>query len=475
LVGLLLWLTGVSGLAAETSPDPDDPPTWNVTEPDFSVAPAPIGISTEEGTWMSLSVSPDGRTLAFDFLGDIYLLPIEGGRARNISPGFHWDMQPAFSPDGQRIAFTSDRDGGDNIWVMNVDGSEPRQISREKFRLTNNPAWSPDGRYVAARKHFTTQRSLGAGEIWLYHLDGGSGVPLVERPGPRFQKELGEPAFTPDGQHLYYAQNVTPGDAFVYAQDSNREIFRIRRVTLETGEVLDIAGGPGGAVRPTPSPDGKLLAFVRRVRAESRLFVKDLATGRERMLVDRLDQDMQESWAVHGVYPNMAFTPDSASVVFWTGGKLHRVDVNDGTVWEIPFLIEDERTIYEAPRFPVEVSPETFQIRMVRWAQAVPDSDDIVFEALGRLFTQPAGGEAARLTRDDSAVFELFPVTSRDWPLGLLRRLERRGPGPDHAGVDPRRSPLDGARRTRPLPGTGVEPGRPDPGVPPGGWRQPAR
>ena len=81
-----------------------------------------IDINVDEGTWMSLDVSPDGKTIAFDLLGDIYTLPSSGGAATNIASGMAWDMQPRFSPDGTQIAFTSDRAGGDNIWVMDVDG-----------------------------------------------------------------------------------------------------------------------------------------------------------------------------------------------------------------------------------------------------------------------------------------------------------------------------------------------------------------
>ncbi len=155
---------------------------------------------------------------------------------------------------------------------------------RKTFRLLNNPVWHPSGRYVAGRKHFTTRRSLGTGEIWLYSLDGGEGVMLVKRPSEEFQKELGEPAFSPDGKYLYYSQNVTPGPIFEYAQDTNRAVFAIKRHELATGETNDAVNQPGGAARPTPSPDGRWLAYVHRVRTpnafETTLFVKDLVSGR---------------------------------------------------------------------------------------------------------------------------------------------------------------------------------------------------
>jgi Tol biopolymer transport system component len=163
-----------------------------------------IRIDTRTGTWLSVDVSPDGQRVLFDLLGDIYELPIAGGTARALTSGLAWDMQPRYSPDGTQIAFTSDRGGGDNLWVMRADGGNARQITKEDFRLLNNPAWHPSGKYVVGRKHFTTRRSLGTGELWLYSVDGGEGVQLVKRPSEEFQKELGEPTFSPDGRFLYF-------------------------------------------------------------------------------------------------------------------------------------------------------------------------------------------------------------------------------------------------------------------------------
>ena len=124
-----------------------------------------VAFATQEGTWMNLDVSPDGKEIVFDLLGDLYLLPIDGGTARRITSGAAFDVQPRFSPDGSRIAFTSDRAGGDNIWIIGRDGSAPTQVTKESFRLLNGPAWTPDGQYILARKHFTSTRSLGAGEV----------------------------------------------------------------------------------------------------------------------------------------------------------------------------------------------------------------------------------------------------------------------------------------------------------------------
>src|SRR5262245_35226652 len=147
---------------------------WNVDDP-----PGPsseVQIDTDEGTWMSVDVSPDGREVVFDLLGDLYVVPITGGDAHTLTHGVAWDEQPRYSPDGKRSAFTSDRGGGDNIGVMNRDGTDPKAVTTEKFRLLNSPTWTPDGEYIAARKHFTSTRSAGAGEIWLFHRAGGGGL-----------------------------------------------------------------------------------------------------------------------------------------------------------------------------------------------------------------------------------------------------------------------------------------------------------
>lgn len=418
---------------AEPGPDAKKD-AWRVDAPGFPSSTVQLDVT--EGTWMSLDVSPKGDEIVFDLLGDIYVLPMAGGEARPLTQGVAWDMQPRYSPDGRFIAFTSDRGGGDNIWLMRRDGGDPQPVTQEKFRLLNSPAWSPDGQYLVARKHFTARRSLGAGEIWMYHRSGGEGVQLTERPNE--QKDVGEPAFSPDGRYVYFSQDITPGKTFEYNKDPNGEIYVIQRLDLETREIEPFVTGPGGSVRPTPSPDGKSLAFVRRVRGKSVLYVADVASGAERPLYDGLERDMQETWAIHGVYPAMAWTPDSKALVFWAGGRLHRVDVASKRVTGIPFRVKGSRTVFEALRFPQEVHPERFPVKMLRWVQVSPRGDKVVFQALGHLYVRDLpNGTPRRLTKQ-SEHFEFHPSFSRDgqfivyttWDdekLGTVRIVSARG------------------------------------------------
>jgi imidazolonepropionase-like amidohydrolase/Tol biopolymer transport system component len=419
---------------APASPLPADakPEKWDVNAPP-GMTTRKVPISVDEGSWMNVDVSPDGRTIAFDLLGDIYTMPIEGGTPTRIAEGLAFEHQPRFSPDGKRIAFVSDAGGGDNIWLMNRDGSGKVQLSKEDFRLLNQPSWSPDGQFIVAKKHFTTGRSLGTGEVWLYHVSGGAGVPLVKRPNERHQKELGEPVYAADGKSVFYTRNVTPGPIFEYAQDSNTGLFAIERYDLHEAKVSTAASGAGGAVRPTPSPDGKLLAFVRREATQSKLYVKDLASGIERKLYDALDQDVQETWAVTGVYPNMAWTPDSRDIIFWAGGKLRRVGKDGGEARIIPFNINDDRVIIDATHPAVEVAPDNFSTRMPRWAEVSPDGRSIVFETLGKLYLKPAaGGTPRRLTSANDNAIEAWPSWSRDGRSIVFVRWTDSGMGEIH-------------------------------------------
>src|SRR5215470_5318 len=109
-----------------------------------------VEFTTDEGTWLSLDVSPDGQTLVFDMLGDLYTLTINGGEAKRIIGGMSFESQPKWSPDGKKIAFLSDRSGAENVWICNPDGSDPKQITKGRGTMFVSPSWTPDGQYIIA-------------------------------------------------------------------------------------------------------------------------------------------------------------------------------------------------------------------------------------------------------------------------------------------------------------------------------------
>lgn len=424
---LVLWPTAAMAQESAPAEEVGKDTKWDVNAPQGATI-RQVPIKTDEGTWMDVDVSPDGETLAFTLLGDIYTMPITGGTPTRIAEGMAWEVHPRFSPDGKRIAFTSDRGGGDNIWLMKADGSDKKQLTKEDFRLLNQPSWSPDGQYIVAKKHFTTGRSLGTGEVWLYHVSGGGGVKLVERPNEAHQKELGEPVYAPDGKAIYFTRNDTSGPIFEYAQDSNSGIFVIEKYEIESGERSTAVGGYGGAVRPAPSPDGKSIAFVRRDKDQSQLWVKDFASGAEKMIYGKLDLDVQETWAVTGVYPNMDWTPDGRSIVFWAGGKLRRINKDGSGEAVIPFSIDDTRDVADAPHPVIPVAPDSFTTSIPRFATVSPDGGTVVYETLGKLYVKPvSGGTPRRLTSGEG--LEAWPAFSRDGKSIVFVRWTDEGLG----------------------------------------------
>ncbi|HXV77763.1 MAG TPA: amidohydrolase family protein [Candidatus Polarisedimenticolaceae bacterium] len=455
LAALSVGLVAAAPLTAGPSGAGDaDDEKWEVADPPGERRS--VKIDTDETTWSNLDVSPDGRSIVFDMLGDIYRVPIDGGAAAALTDGIEWNYQPRFSPDGSRLVFVSDRDGADNLWVMRADGSDARPITSEKEHLVHNPSWSPDGRYVVAKKSFMSTRSIPAGEIWLFHHGGGDGLQLTERPhGKQDQKNMAEPAFSPDGRYVYYSRDATPGRVWEYNKDSTGQIFVVRRLELATGEDETFVGGPGGAVRPTPSPDGRYLAFVRRVPGlDSALFVKDLDDGKEWPLHDRFERDLQESSGSEGNAPAFAWTPDSRSIVFWSAGKIRRVDVASREASVIEIRVTADKQIQPALRVPVEVAPDRVAIRMPRWVTRSPVDETIVFQALGYLWVTRPGSEPRRVTTQNRD-FEFWPSFSADgrflvytsWndaELGRVRTVALRGgesrvltPEPGHY-VEPR-------------------------------------
>lgn len=364
-----------------------------------------VTITTEEGTWMNLDVSPDGQTIVFDLLGDIYTIPIKGGKATLLAGGRAWEIQPRFSPDGKQISYTSDKDGADNIWVMNADGSAKHPVTKETFRLLNNASWTPDGQYLVARKHFTATRSLGAGEMWMYHKNGGEGIQLTKRKND--QQDAGEPVVSPDGKYVYWSEDVTPGPTFEYNKDPNKGIYAIKRLNRETGQIETVAGGPGGACRPQLSLDGKMMAFVRRVRLKSVLYLQNLATGEEWPVYDELSHDQQETWAIFGTYPNFAWTPDSKNLIFYAKGKIWNLDINTLNPLLVPFEVTSQQTVAEALHFPQRVFSDEFTAKMIRQLTTSPDGKRVAFNAAGHIYIKDLpNGKPERITSTPDLEYE---------------------------------------------------------------------
>ncbi|MCG8469219.1 MAG: amidohydrolase family protein [Gemmatimonadetes bacterium] len=360
-------------------------------------------LDTDEGTWLSVDVSPDGRTIVFDLLGDLFTVPIAGGRATRITEGMAFDMQPRFSPDGETLLFVSDRSGGNNLWTLELATGDTTQVTKGNGNQWLSPEWAPDGTYIAASKGATR---LGVVKLWLGHIDGGSGQVLI--PEPEARKTVGA-AFTPDGRYIWHAGRNRSWD-----YNAAFPQYQLSMYDRETGTVFGRTARYGSAFRPAISPDGRWLVYGSRHDDQTGLRIRDLASGDERWLAYPVTRDDKESIADRDVLPGMAFTPDSRELVASYGGKIWRLPVDGGDPVPVPFQV-DERFVM-GPEvvfdYAVEDTP-TFTVRQIRDAVPSPTSDRLAFTSLDRLYVMGwPDGEPRRATDLDAT--EAHPSWSPD-------------------------------------------------------------
>ena len=221
-----------------------------------------LRFTTDEATWISLDVSPDGKAIAFDILGDLYTVPVTGGTATRLTSGMAWDCMPRWSPDGRTIAFISDRDGGDNLWLVNADGTGAHRITKEVDNALSSPIWSPDGQYIVVRRfgaYPTEENYLTNVPLWLYHVNGGSGVQLFPSVATRKPTNTGA-AFSADGRTVYFGSH-----AGGYTGE-NFAAYQIIAFDRERGTGPRSPRGP--AARPGRSPRSMVGGWsTRRARA----------------------------------------------------------------------------------------------------------------------------------------------------------------------------------------------------------------
>ena len=362
-----------------------------------------LAVDTDEGTWLSVDVSPDGRTVIFDLLGDLYTVPIGGGDATRVTSGLAFDGQPRFSPDGTKVLFISDRSGSDNLWTLDMASGDTVQVTESTGGTWVSPDWAPDGEYVVASKGVTR---LGVVTLWLGHVDGGSGRVLRDEPDQL--KTVGA-AVSPDGRYIWHAQRTR---AWVY--NAQFPQYQLAVYDRETGDTFARTSRYGSAFRPTLSPDGRWLVYGTRHESQSGLRIRDLDTGDERWLAYPVQRDDQESIADRDVYPGMDFTPDSREVVASYGGKIWRIPVDGSGPVAVPFRVQEQLAVGPEVNFeyPIE-DTDMFTVRQIRDAVPSPDGRRLAFTALDDLYVMdyPVGGPRAL---DDGDVTQAQPTWSPD-------------------------------------------------------------
>lgn len=417
--------------AQDTNPGSSN--EWDVTAPRGETRE--IEFTTSEGTWMSVDIFPDGASLVFDLLGHIYRLPTSGGEAKSLTQnsGVAVNLHPSISPDGSTIAFISDRGGQTNLWLMDSDGSNPRPVFESQIDRAWEPAWSPDGRFIVVRRA-STKRGGGGSDpgLWMYSRDGGEGIQLI---GSTYSGAAW-PSFSPNGESLFFQISMTPPGTWSGRADVTQGHKQIRRLDLESGRVDEITSGvavqqgqtsSGGAIAPEISPNGRWLAFARRIPdgtishkgrkfgPRTALWLRDLHTGAERVVMDPVEVDMAEGMKVSRDLPGYSWDADGSSIIIAQGGKIRRVNIASGEVATIPFTARVQRTISEMAGRPGTLAENTFMVKFPRWTTSSPDGQHLAFQAVGRIWIMDLpDGTPRRLTPENFEPFEMSPAWSPD-------------------------------------------------------------
>jgi Tol biopolymer transport system component len=418
LVAMALILVGIGGpvqakLQDATAQDKKDESKGEKKDEKkgLSLKPArKIEFTTDEGTWLSLDVAPDGKTIVFELVGDIYTLPIEGGTAKLIDGGMAFDSQPKFSPDGKWIAFVSDREGSENVWIMHPDGSGVKQVSKDPNNEFASPSWSPDGNYVYVSK---AGFGITTFEVWMYHVDGGSGVQITKaKPTPTTPRNergnaIGVVA-SPDGKYLYYAKR---SGGFEY--NAQFPLWQIARRDRKTGDEDILLQQAESSFRPVLSPDGTQLLYVTRYETESGLRLRNLQTGEDRWVRYPITRDDQESRFTRDLFPGYAFLPNGKEIVYNQDGKIRRLNIATGAESVIPFTAQVSQELGPSLDFRQKVEQGPVRVRLMQGPVESPDGKKIVFSAMTHLYIMDIpSGKPQRLTIGNAREFQ--PAWSPD-------------------------------------------------------------
>ena len=376
-----------------------------------------IEFDTQEVTWPSLDISPDGKTIVFEMLGDLYTMPAEGGDAKLLVGGSCYDGMPRFSPDGKKVVFISDRSGADNVWICNADGKELKALSQGRNTQWLSPSFTPDGNYVIASKGSGYLPSFA---LQMFDVKGGSGFgvgPAGLLPGTLNDPRVGRPTpsrmgivSSPDNKFFFFTERKGP---WQYNQDNGgqTQVFKLDRTT---GKVENVTNEDGGAMRPLVSPDGKTLLYFTRFHNKTGLKALNLGSGDTRWVAYPVERDDMESRSTRDLMPGYAFTPDGKSIILGMNGKIQRLALDSGQAAVIPFKAHVSQMIGEEVHFDykIEDSPMV-KSKIVRDAVLSPDGQNVAFCAFEKLWVMNLKDRKPR-RMTDSASNEFNPSWSPD-------------------------------------------------------------
>ncbi len=243
----------------------------------------PARLTTNLARDMQPDWSPDGNRIIFasdrDGALDIYAMNTDGGDARRLTYNTTEDFAPAWSPDGRKIAFTAKRDDNDEIYIMDADGSNQTNITRNPAS-DSRPAWSPEANRIA----FVSNRDSApdSSDIYVVAVDATDLIRLTDNP-----KFDGDPAWSPDGKKIAFASD----------RDGNFDIYVMN---TDGSDQRNITNHPGLDSKPVWTADGSRLAFISNRTGNFNVHVMNADGVNERSLTNEGQTDDEPSWSPDG-------------------------------------------------------------------------------------------------------------------------------------------------------------------------------
>lgn len=371
-----------------------------------------VAFSTDEGTWLSLDVSPRRDGLVFELLGDIYALPVAGGAATPVLTGTAFQSQPRYSPDGLWLAYISDESGADNLWVARSDGSGARPITDRTGSTFISPEWSVDGETLFVT--VVTGAFQRVAELWGFDVADGSETRLVENGNGPSAPLVSSPAPGP------YGGSVAPDGSIYYTSVTPRPYgsrtgasSAVMRYDPAVGRSAPVPLEGIQAMKPRVSPDGRTLVYAAMRDGRTGLKARDLSAGTERWIAYPIQRNQLEGRATRDLLPNYAFTPDGSALLVELRGRIHRLDLTTDEVTPVPFEAAVRLQVAERLDFPRPVETGPVRGRRAHGVAAAPNGR-LAFSSLARIWVADAVGSTPRRLTDEPRPREFMPAWSPD-------------------------------------------------------------
>ena len=342
-----------------------------------------LTIDTREGSVLAFDLAPDGKTLVFDLLGQLWTLPATGGPAMPLTDAVRdvaEDLDPSFSPDGRSVLFRAERKGRTGLWLFDVTTRNVKQLTQldNPEGYEGGASWSPDSRTIAFARVGWDAR--GQVQMRIRLLEVASGLQRDLHIESSSKLAVRDPVWTPDGRQIVFAS----------ASPSSRHGGRLLAVDAIGGKAAPLSAETRLAMSPAVAPDGWRVAFLSRDSADRlQVWVQDLGSTPAGPAVCLTTHPDVASTRVR-------WTRDGEAVVYAADGKLFRVPARGGTPAEIPFSahLTITRPVSHLPDVHFADAGQTVKARAFLGLALSPDGQQIAALALRKLWLIALDGTA---------------------------------------------------------------------------------